>query len=49
MNQAVTRMFHKEGMSVSRYRNIRQYLMREALNGSRPLVVAGTMGPNGGS
>jgi len=48
MDRAVTRMFRSQGMSVARYRHIRRYLMREALNGSRPMVVAGTTPPKDG-
>ena len=48
MDRAVTRMFRSQGMSVARYRHIRRYLMQEALNGSRPMVVAGATPPKGG-
>lgn len=49
MDRAVTRMFRRQGMSEARYRRVRHYLMREALNSpSRPMQVAGTAAPAGG-
>ncbi len=47
MNRAVTRMFRQQGMTVARYRRVRRYLMQEALNAPRPIVVAGNTTPNG--